>query len=114
MDWYLSEKINLTVLAKNIEDIILQMDRLFDNKYRFCIMAFLIKKEKNNYSSLKKLLQLSDGALAYHLNYLKNANYINEEKKFIDRKPVTSYFLTELGEKSFTEYKIALTRILII
>jgi len=101
-------------LAKNIEDIILHMDRLFDNKYRFCIMALLIKKEKTNYSSLKKLLQLSDGALAYHLNYLKNANYIIEEKEFINRKPNTSYSLTEFGKKSFTEYKEAITILLIM
>lgn len=85
------------------------IDKVFDNKYRFAIMNVLINYETMNYSSLQNLFLLSSGALSYHLNSLENAKYIIAEKKFIDKKPNTSYSCTISGKKSFTEYKKALT-----
>jgi DNA-binding PadR family transcriptional regulator len=93
----------------NINDIIHRMDKTFENRYRFCIMTLLIKNDECNYMSLQNWLQITCGALSSHLNFLEKAKYIKSEKKFINRKPNTSYTLTESGIKSFNEYKKALT-----
>lgn len=90
-------------------NMINHIDKVFENKYRFSIMNVIIKRELINYSSLQNLFLLSSGALSYHLNILENARYIIAEKKFIDKKPNTSYSCTTSGKKSFTEYKKALT-----
>jgi len=92
-----------------IKDIICRMDRMFENRYRFCIMTLLTRNAECNYVSLQNSLQISCGALSSHLNFLEKAKYIKAEKKFINRKPNTSYTLTESGIKSFNEYKKAFT-----
>ena len=96
-------------MKTDMKDIIHRMDKTFENRYRFCIMALLKRNGECNYMFLQNWLQITCGALSSHLNFLENAKYIKTEKKFINRKPNTSYSLTESGIKSFTDYKKDLT-----
>lgn len=65
-----------------------------------------------DFSSLGKLLKLTDGNLGAHLQTLEQAGYIKVEKTFVDRKPRTRVSLTVKGRYEFEEHVAALKQIL--
>jgi DNA-binding MarR family transcriptional regulator len=82
---------------------------------RLRIMASLMALNGNahmDFSSLGKLLKLTDGNLGAHLQTLEQAGYIRVEKAFVDRKPRTRVSLTSKGRYEFEEHVAALKQIL--
>ena len=82
---------------------------------RLQIMASLVTLGNGgqmDFSSLGKLLKLTDGNLGAHLQTLETAGYIKIEKKFVDRKPRTLISLTRKGRYEFDEHVAALKQIL--
>jgi DNA-binding MarR family transcriptional regulator len=82
---------------------------------RLRIMASLVALEDGaqlDFSSLGKLLKLTDGNLGAHLQTLEDVGYIQVEKKFIERKPRTLIALTRKGRFEFEEHVAALKQIL--
>lgn len=75
----------------------------FQSKVRLAIITALISGEKT-FTQLKKLTQASDGNLASHLSKLEEMEQIFVRKEFIGKKPTSTYILTDIGRKSFTEY----------
>lgn len=75
-------------------------------------MSILMVNESMAFSSLKDLLQLSDGNLASHLRALEEAGYLTVHKQFIGRKPNTSYSVSEAGRKAFQEHLNALEQLI--
>lgn len=71
-------------------------------------MSALMANERVEYTQIKELLQVTDGNLASHLKALEKANYIEVHKKFIGRKPNTSYSATNEGMKAFQDHIDAL------
>jgi DNA-binding PadR family transcriptional regulator len=65
----------------------------------------------NRIGNTERLI-LSDGNLGAHLLKLEEAGYIGVKKKFILRKPVTLYRMTEAGRKALGEYVRALKTLL--
>lgn len=65
-----------------------------------------------DFTSLGKLLKLTDGNLGAHLQTLEQAGYISIEKTFVDRKPRTRVSLTSKGRYEFEEHVAALKQIL--
>jgi len=76
-------------------------DKAFDNVLRLRIMSILMVNESYDFTSLKLLLQVTDGNLASHLRHLEQAKFVKVEKSFSGRKPLTSYRLTQEGRKAF-------------
>ncbi|MCL4639411.1 MAG: transcriptional regulator, partial [Olivibacter sp.] len=54
-------------------------------------MSVLAANESYDFSSLKDLLEVTDGNLASHLKALEKEEYISVNKSFIGRKPNTRY-----------------------
>lgn len=82
---------------------------------RLRIMAALVAADsasKTDFSSLAKLLKLTDGNLGAHLQTLEQAGYIKIEKSFVDRKPRTTIALTKKGKYEFEEHVAALKQLL--
>jgi DNA-binding MarR family transcriptional regulator len=82
---------------------------------RLQIMASLMALESGgqmDFSSLGKLLKLTDGNLGAHLQTLEEAGYIKIEKKFVDRKPRSLISLNRKGRYEFEEHVAALKQIL--
>jgi DNA-binding MarR family transcriptional regulator len=82
---------------------------------RLQIMASLMalgNDAQMDFSSLGKLLKLTDGNLGAHLQTLETASYIKIDKKFVERKPRTSISLTRKGRFEFEEHVAALKQIL--
>ena len=92
--------------------IIHQLDKAFENRIRLGIMSTLVVTQSTDFNNLKELLDVSDGNLASHLKSLEEKAYIKTKKKFIGRKPNTSYHITAKGKKAFENHLNALEKII--
>ena len=87
-------------------------NKIFESKIRLGIMSVLVANGSADFATLKSLLELTDGNLASHTRSLEEAGYIRCEKKFVGRKPNTTYIVTEEGRKAFAAHVDALERFL--
>ncbi|MBR3488256.1 MAG: transcriptional regulator [Bacteroidales bacterium] len=67
-------------------------------------MSVLMVNESVDFSTLKSLLGLTDGNLASHIRALEELGYLQTEKRFIGRRPNTSYSVTKAGSKAFRQH----------
>lgn len=81
-----------------------ELDKVIHERTRLGIVSALAARTEMDFVSLKKLLGLSDGNLNAHLRVLENSRYIRVKKKFVNRKPRTSYNLTRKGHEAFKQY----------
>jgi len=65
-----------------------------------------------DFGTLKEQLQLTDGNIASHITALEKLDYIEITKQFIGKKPNTSYSVTKVGKKAFTNHLNALEKII--
>ena len=96
-----------------MENIIANLNKMFDSRIRLGIMSILSVNDSADFNTIKELLELTDGNLASHLKALENADYIQTTKQFIDRKPNTKYQITELGKRDFKEHLDALEKFIL-
>lgn len=89
-----------------------QLDDILHSRIRTAIMAILHTVDKAEFKHLKKQTKATDGNLSTHLKKLESAGYIEVEKKFEKRKPVTTYWLTDKGRKAFCSYIASLEKML--
>lgn len=88
------------------------LNKTFESKIRLGIMSVLVANESADFATLKSLLGLTDGNLASHTRSLEEAGYIRCEKKFVGRKPNTTYIITRAGREAFTAHINALENFL--
>ena len=81
-----------------------QLNDIIHSRIRLAIMSVLITLEEAEFKFLKEKVNTTDGNLSVHLKKLEDAKYINVKKEFIERKPVSSYQLTEKGKEAFEHY----------
>ena len=81
-----------------------QIDNFIHSRIRLAIMAVLASVDEMGFNAIKKSVNATDGNLSVHLKKLEEQGYINIEKKFYNRKPLTTCKLTSKGEKSFSDY----------
>ncbi len=89
-----------------------KLNKSFESRIRLGIMAVLSVKEVLDFKALKNFLELTDGNLASHLKALEKEEYIAIEKTFVDRKPNTKYFITQVGKKAFEQHLSALEKLI--
>ncbi len=75
-------------------------------------MSALMVNEQLDFNTLKELLDVSDGNLASHIKALEKLDYIEIRKKFIGKKPNTSYFVSIKGQEAFENHLNALEKLL--
>jgi DNA-binding HxlR family transcriptional regulator len=95
-----------------MKNIIVNLNKAFDHRIRLGIMSMLVVNDWMDFTSLKDLLELTDGNLASHLKALEAEAYIEVKKQFVARKPQTTYSVTTLGKTAFDEHLDALEAIL--
>jgi len=81
-----------------------KIDGIFESRIRLAVLSILATSEKVEFAYLKRKLKATDGNLGAHLKKLEDAKYIKCEKKFIKRKPVSFYYLTNTGRKAIESY----------
>jgi DNA-binding HxlR family transcriptional regulator len=95
-----------------MKDLISNINKAFESRVRLGIMSVLIVNESYDFNSLKEALDVTDGNLASHLKALEEKGMIKVNKKFIDRKPNTSFSATELGKSEFRQHLKALENLI--
>ncbi len=92
-----------------------ELNEIIHQPVRLKIMASLVtlKSDKAvDFSTLRDLLEVTDGNLGAHLRKLEEAEYIEINKEFVDRKPRSFIAATQLGRNVFKEHVQALEAIL--
>ncbi len=95
-----------------MKTILSNFNKAFESRVRLGIMSVLAVNESMDFTGLKDILAATDGNLASHLRALEEAGFISMEKSFINRKPNTSYRITEEGMESFRSHIKALEELI--
>lgn len=68
------------------------------------MVAALLNFDWIAFSELARSLDVSNGNLGAHLSKLLDAGYVDEEKTFVNRRPLTRYRLTKHGRAAFAAH----------
>lgn len=80
------------------------LDPLLHSQLRLGVMSILLSVESAEFTFLKEKTNSSAGNLSVQLDKLSEAGYINVEKSFNGKKPLTTCKITKKGMKAFEEY----------
>lgn len=89
-----------------------KLNKSFESRVRLGIMAVLVVNDWVDHSRLKELLEVTDGNLASHLSALEELKYVQVRKRFIGKRPNTSYKATVGGARAFREHIDAIERLI--
>ena len=82
----------------------MDFDKLVHQPTRLQIFAYLYRHGESAFSGIVEDLEVTEGNLASHMNKLEEADCVAVEKQFVDRKPQTTYRLTDFGREKFEEH----------
>ncbi|MGB8966342.1 MAG: transcriptional regulator [Candidatus Cybelea sp.] len=88
------------------------MDELLLSKVRLGVVAELLNFDWVTFTELARSLEVSNGNLGAHLTKLLDAGYVEEEKSFVNRRPLTRYRLTQEGRDAFANHVLQLQSLL--
>ncbi len=95
-----------------MKNYIADLNKAFESRVRLGIMSILLVNDLVDFGMLKEQLQLTDGNMASHLAALEKAQYITITKKFVGKKPNTTYTVTKEGKKAFNLHIDALEKLI--
>ncbi len=95
-----------------MKKIISNLNKTFDNKVRLGIMSVLMVNEQVDFTTLKEMLEVTDGRLASHMKVLEGVHFVSVNKTFVGRKPHTTYSATPEGRKAFNDHLDALEQLI--
>ncbi len=81
-----------------------QLDDIIHSRIRLAVMSVLISVDEAEFTFLRDKVNATDGNLSTHLKKLEDAGYIAVNKSFNNRKPISTYLLTQKGKKAFEIY----------
>lgn len=82
-----------------------ELDRLIHEPARLLIVTILSTVESADFLFLQRETELTKGNLSAHLSKLEEAGYVNIEKTFKGKLPLTVCKLTETGRQAFDGYR---------
>ena len=85
---------------------------LLEHRVRLAICVLLSAHDALTFTRLKHALEETDGSLGAHLRKLEDAEFVSAEKAFRNRRPVTWYRLTEIGQSRLKQQIDGLTRLI--
>lgn len=85
-----------------------ELNPLLHSQLRLAVMSILMNCEQASFVYIKKQTQATAGNLSVQLEKLQAAGYINVDKSFDGKKPLTTCCVTEKGKNAFEEYVNAL------
>lgn len=95
-----------------MKTIIDSLSKALESRVRLAAMSVLMVNETTDFNSLKDLLKVTDGNLATHMAVLEKQGYIRVLKRFVGKKPQTTYTATSKGKAAFVEHVDALERLI--
>jgi DNA-binding PadR family transcriptional regulator len=89
-----------------------ELNPVVHGKLRLALLSLLAGVEEAEFTWLRSKTGSTDGNLGAQLLKLEEAGYIAVEKEFVERKPQSTYRITEAGRRSLSEYVQALKQLL--
>ncbi len=80
------------------------IDDVIHGRLRLAVMAYLSGAGTADFNELKEKIGGTDGNLSVHIRKLEEAGYIDVEKTFVGRKPLTRCRLTDPGRAAWIAY----------
>ena len=88
-----------------------KIDDVIHGRLRLGVMAYLAESEVASFNELKAVLQVTQGNLSIQLRKLEDAGYVEIDKSFLNRKPLTRARLTPAGRQAFADYLDAIGKL---
>jgi DNA-binding transcriptional ArsR family regulator len=85
-----------------------ELDSVLHSQLRLAVISLLIGTEVAEFTYIREQTGATAGNLSIQITRLKEAGYIDVEKKFRNNYPQTLCRITPLGRQKFTEYVEAL------
>ncbi|MDH4472998.1 MAG: transcriptional regulator [Fluviicola sp.] len=95
-----------------MKHVISHINKAFDHRIRLGIMSVLMVNEWIEFTTMKELLEVTDGNLASHVKALEQEEFIVVTKQFIGKKPNTRYAATAAGKLAFEQHLNALEQLI--
>ena len=89
-----------------------RIDAVIHERARLAIVSALAVAPELSFNELKAMLSLTDGNLSVHSRTLEKAGYIQIDKSFQGRRPLTTMRLTRKGREAFRRYLETLRQII--
>ena len=84
--------------------MIQDVDRTIHEPARLLLLIYLYSVEQVDFTFLRKQTGMTQGNLSSHLTKLESAGYIQSEKQFKHKRPLTLIRITQEGRDAFREY----------
>jgi len=81
-----------------------ELDPILHSQLRLAIVSLLVGVKEAEFTYLKEQTNSTSGNLSVQIQKLKEAGYIEIEKKFKDNYPQTICKITKAGIKAFEQY----------
>ncbi len=85
-----------------------ELNPVIHGKLRLALLSLLTGVDEAEFTWLRTKTGSTDGNLGAQLTKLEEVGYVSMEKKFVQRKPQTTYRITEAGREALSEYVQAL------
>lgn len=82
-----------------------ELDRTIHEPARLLIITILSTVQSADFLFLQRETELTKGNLSAHLSKLEKAGYIEIEKKYKGKLPLTVCMLSTSGQKAFEDYR---------
>jgi DNA-binding MarR family transcriptional regulator len=86
-------------------------DRLLEHRTRLGVCVLLARHDALAFARLRHLLSETDGSLGANLAKLEEAGYLEVEKSFENRRPMSWYRLTTAGRRALRGHLAALEQL---
>lgn len=84
------------------------LDPLLHSQLRLAVMSLLVSVQSAEFVYIKEKTNATAGNLSVQIDKLSTAGYIEVEKSFKGKKPLTTCRITKKGLKAFEDYVSAL------
>ena len=95
-----------------MKTLIDNLTKTLESRVRLAAMSVLMANDAIDFNTLKELLQVTDGNLATHMATLEREGYVRVQKRFVGKRPQTTYSATGAGKAAFLDHVDALERLI--
>lgn len=81
-----------------------ELDPILHSQLRLAVISLLVSSEVAEFTYIREQTGATAGNLSIQVTKLKEAGYIEVEKKFRNNYPQTLCSITDLGRQKFAEY----------
>ena len=79
---------------------------------RLGVLTVLQMDGSLDFTTLKKRLDVADGAIGIHLRKLEDVGYLTCSKSFVGRRPKSVYKITPQGRRALSSYLSAMQQVI--